>query len=358
LSSAFQDHLINAGIDSREVSVRSALKLSVPFSPGGKGVLQLTPRISRSCGGTYGLDGGSVPSEEEFRILGRDLGILLLKPPLYYLNPRFNVGRLNEYGAVDRLADATGILELVETSLATALGIDARLHDPPWYLPARSSLEVSGDTGREGESYSQLRSLEFGIGRDFSSLSLDAAWTGSWDYASKVVSHSLSVDTGFDLSEGIRGRLAVEHGITFTKERQRVGAEELFLFPGQPAREIEVSFQPDRDTVVSVLGLEYAWEKRFESPDGTGRPGRIRHTQRLELENTFLDADRTELSDTTVVPLRLLFSHSTIMTVSQYMDLQFDVKTIGGVEEIITSGQSSFQPALGFELRLTGILNF
>jgi len=155
------------------------------------------------------------------------------------------------------------------------------------------------------------------------------------------------------------------HSISFTTERQRVGDAGLLLFPGQPGREGEVPFQPDNNTVASVLGIEYTREKKFDpkrqellSSSLAGKTGRISHSDRFELENTFLDADRVKLSDTTVVPLRLLFSHNTVMIVSQYMDLRLSVKTIGGVEEIIASGQSSFEPALGFELRLTAILNF
>jgi hypothetical protein len=91
--------------------------------------------------------------------------------------------------------------------------------------------------------------------------------------------------------------------------------------------------------------------------------GRISHRDRVELENNFLDvlnADRTELGNTTVVPLRLLYTHDTVITVSEYMDLALKVKTIGGIEEIITAGpgEVDYKPALGFELSLTAILNF
>jgi hypothetical protein len=48
------------------------------------------------------------------------------------------------------------------------------------------------------------------------------------------------------------------------------------------------------------------------------------------------------------------------MTVSEYLDLSLSVKTIGGVEEIITADPEGieYKPALGFELRLTAVLNF
>jgi hypothetical protein len=40
------------------------------------------------------------------------------------------------------------------------------------------------------------------------------------------------------------------------------------------------------------------------------------------------------------------------------MDLVLSVKTIGGVEEIISVDGTTYQPALGFELRLNVVLNF
>ncbi len=372
MNSSFRELNFESGTGNRELSVEDTLSFSVPFSPGGKGILQLIPKLSRSFGGSYQ---NTTDSIQELGILGRSWKTLLM-PPLYYLNPRLAMGRLHEYEAVDLLTGSSEVLGVSEARLQTSLGLEVRLKDPPWYLPSRSSLSVAGETNREGGSYAQARSIELGLGTDFSfkgaaskgvnRLSFDVGWESSRDYAEKIVSHSLTVDTGLRLLEGIRGRLTGDHSISFNTERQRVGDEDLLLFPGQPGREVEVPFQPDKDTVSSVLGIEYFWEKEVDprrqkllaSSLFAGQTGRISHRERFELENTFLIADRTELNDTTVVPFRLLFSHNTVMTVSQYMDLELIVKAIGGVEEIITSGQSSFQPALGFELRLTAILNF
>jgi hypothetical protein len=372
MDSSFSELNFESATGNRDLSVEDTLSLSVPCSPGGKGILQLIPKLSRSFGGSYR---NTTDSIRELGVLGRSWETLLM-PPLYYLNPRFDRGRLHEYEAVDLFTGSSGVLGVNEARLQTSLGLEARLKDPPWYLPSRSSLSVAGDTNREGGSYAQARSVGFRLGTDFSlkkrgkngtnRLSFDFGWESSRDYAEKTVSHSLTVDTGLRLLEGLRGRLTGDHSISFATERQRVGDADLLLFPGQPGREVEVPFQPDKDTVSSILGFEYSWEKEIDpkrqellaSSPFTGQTGRISHIERFELENNFLIADRTELNDTTVVPLRLLFSHNTVMTVSQYMDLELSVKTIGGVEEIITSGQSRFESALGFELRLTAILNF
>jgi hypothetical protein len=170
--------------------------------------------------------------------------------------------------------------------------------------------------------------------------------------------------------------LTLDHNLSFTGERQLAGDERLLLFPGQPGREGEVPYQPDTNQVSSLLGLEYARDREIDprrrellrasrliTGDAETEIGRITHRDRLELENTFLEvlnADRTELGNTTVVPLRLLFTHDTVLTVSEYLDLELSVKTAGGVEEIITAvpAEIEYKPALGFELRLSAVLNF
>jgi hypothetical protein len=148
----------------------------------------------------------------------------------------------------------------------------------------------------------------------------------------------------------------------------------LLLFPGQPGGEPAVPFEPDTNAVSSLLGLEYNREREIDprrqelltasrmlAGQAEAEIGRISHRDRLELENELIsvnNAERTALGVTTLVPFRLLYTHDTVMTVSEYMDLVLSVKTLGGVEEIISAGGTTYQPALGFELRLSAVLNF
>ena len=386
LDSGFAERNFRPATGNRDLSVENSLSLSVPVSPGGKGTLELIPRLGRAFGGSYENTTGAV---EELWLIGQGWKSLLM-PPLYYLSPRLEQGRLNEYEPVNLLAGSSWLADQVTglgtASLDTSLGLDVRLKDPPWYLPARADLEFAGETGREGESYTQSRSTSFSLGTDFSlgkgsknrakRLSIDAGWEGGWDYTYKVVSHSLFLDTGLDLPEGIRGQLSVDHNLSITSERQRRGDDELLLIPGQPDSEVEAPFQPNTNSVSSLLRLEYSREREIDprrrellaasrmiSGEAEGETGRISHRDRVELENNFLDvlnAGREELGNTTVVPLRLLFTHDTVMTVSEYLDLALSVKTVGGVEEVITADpeEIKYRPALGFELRLTAIMNF
>jgi len=270
MDSSFRELNFESATGNRDLSVENTLSFSIPFSPGGKGILQLIPKLSRSFGGSYQNATDSIP---ELEILGRSWKTLLM-PPLYYLNPWFDRGRLHEYETVDLLTGSTEVLGVSEARLQSSLGLEARLKDPPWYLPSRSRLLVTGEANREGGSYAQARSVGFRFGTDFSfkksgkkesnRLSFDVGWESSRDFAEKIVSHSLTVDTGLGVLEGIRGRLTGDHNISFTTERQRVGAADLLLFPGQPGREVEVPFQPDKDTVASVLGFEYSWEREID----------------------------------------------------------------------------------------------
>jgi hypothetical protein len=362
LDSSFSEHNFQSAAGNRDLSVLNELNLSLPFSPGGKGVLELTPSLRRSFSGSYS---SSDPAIEEWWLLGQSWGSLLSLPL-----------RMEEYAAVNLLAGSTEVDGIGQASLETSTSLKIRLQDPIWYLPSRGSLEFQGQTGREGESYSQSRSIGIGLGRDFllarsgrNRISLDGGWESGWDYAVKVVSHQLSLDTGLHLVAGLRGRLTADHRFSVKREDQRIGDENLLLFPGQPGREGEVSFQPDRETVTSVLGLEYSWDREYDlkryrmalllsGDQAEGKVGRISHRDRLELENTFLMADRSQLSDTTIEPLRLLFQHNTVVTVSNHLDLELSIKTIGGVAESITDGKSVYLPALGFELRLSAVLTF
>lgn len=383
LDSGFTERNIRSTSGNRDLSVESSLSLSLPISPGGKGIFQLTPSLSRAFSGSYADTTGAV---EELWLLGRSWKDLLM-PPLYYLNPRIEQGRVNEYQPVETLAGTSYLADQVTglgiASFDTSLGLDVRLEEPPWYLPARTSLEFAGQTAREGQSYSQSRSVTLSLGSDFfvgkssrngaNRLGLAAGWEGGRDYTHKTVSNLFFLDIDLDLLGSIRGQLRVDHNLSVAAERQ-LGDEELPLVPGFPDREVAVPFQPDTNTVSSTLGLEYSRDREIDPKrrellaasrilegESQGKVGRITHRDRLELENTFLrvlNAERRELGNTTLVPIRLLFTHDTVMTVSEYLDLSLNVKTIGGVEEIISGDGSEYRPALGFELRLTAILNF
>jgi len=391
LNTSIEERNFRAGTENRGLMTESSLDLSIPISPGGEGTLELVPGLSRTFKGNYENATGTV---EPLWLIGQSWKGLLM-PPLHYLNPCLDRGRLNEYEPVDLLAETSYLGDQV-TGLGTAdfttsLILDLRLKDPPWYLPARGNLEFAGQTGREGQSYTQSRSVSLELGSDFflgrdakengaknitKRLSLDAGWEGGWDYTYKVASHSLFFNTGLGLLEGPRGQLSIDHKLTITGERQRLGDERLLLFPGQPGREVAVPFQPDTNAVSSVLGLEYSRDREIDparrellaasrmlAGETEEEIGRITHTDRFTLENDFLkvlNADRMALGLTSLVPFRLVFTHDTVMTVSEYVDLVLGVKTIGGVEEIITAGssESEYKPALGFELRLSALLNF
>ena len=358
---------------ARDASVQGALSLALPFSPGGQGLLELTPKASRNLSGSYrrvdqGL--GEAPLLAE--------GLLpLFRPPLYYLSPRLDLGRLHEHEAVDALAGSSRVTGGSLAGFQETLGLEVRLRSEPWFLPSRAGALAVGDTSRDGAAHAQKRRLRFSLGKDLvqpkaegDRLALDAAWEESWDYSSKVRSRSLDTITRLELAPGpggrLRGRLRAEHTLRYSQERQRVGDERLYLFPGQPAGELPIASRPDSDTLRSVLDLRYLWEQPVHSRAsrlrsllrGPGAQERIVHEEWLEVENQLLATDRAATTLTRVVPLRVAVTHQSRLTVDRGVELGFSFKAMGGVEERIEGGRSTRQPALGLELRLSARLQF
>ena len=123
MDSAFDQRSFQADTGGRDLSVQDNLILSLPFSPGGKGILELIPRLSRGFSGSYQ---GASEQVRELRVLGRSW-LSLLMPPFHYLSPRLDRGRLNEYRAVDLLAGSAEVAGLGEASLETSLALDIRI---------------------------------------------------------------------------------------------------------------------------------------------------------------------------------------------------------------------------------------
>ena len=354
---------------TRDATVRGALYLAFPFSPGGRGLLELTPKASRTVSGTYRrVDGGL----DEALLLGESL-LPLARLPFYYLNPWLDLGRLHEYGAVDSLNGSAQVLGGSAAGFQSMLGLEGRLRAEPWYLPSRAGAQASGDTSRDGTVYAQKRKLRFNLGKDVFPqggaggwLGFDGAWEEAWDYTNKVRSRTLETVTMLELSGKLPGTLRADHTLRYVRERQRVGDERLYLFPGQAGGELPAPLRQDSDMLRSLLDLRYRWEQpvyartsRLRSLLREGNAEeRIVHEEWLEVENQVLLTDRETTSLTRTVPLRIALTHQSRFTVDQGVELGFSIKAMGGVEERIEQGASTWQPALGIELRLTARLQF
>jgi len=365
LEAAYGELNADRAASTRDATVRGSLSFALPFSPDGGGRLELTPKGSRSYAGTYRrVEAGLA----EAALLGESL-LPLVQWPLYYLSPWVALGREHEYAAVDTLVGNTDVLGGSTANWQGTLGVEGRLRDAPWFLPSRLGAQTAGETSRDGQVYTQKRKVRFALGKDLldrGRLAVDAAWEEGWDYAGKVRSRSVEALTALRLSDRLPGTLEADHTLKYTRERQQAGDERLYLFPGDPAGELPVPFRPDSDTVRSLLDLRYRWEQpvytraaRLRSLlQGGSAEERIQHEEHLEIENQVVVTDRGTTALKSTVPLRLALSHSSRLTVEEGVELGVSLKALGGVEERIEKGRSSWQPALGLELRLTARLAF
>jgi hypothetical protein len=281
---------------------------------------------------------------------------------------------MHEFAAVDALAGDPHILGGSTGAFKGSLGLDTTLKAAPWYLPSRSSILASSDTSREGQSYAQKRSLRFGLGKDLAlgsdkagdSFSCDVSWEPSWDYTRKLLCSTVEERSTLRLARNIRGSLTAEHTLSWVRQRQRAGDELLYLFPDDPSRELEVPEVPDSDSLYSLLCLQYRWEQPVRSTrrklgsllPGSGKPPPIVHEENVRIENQIVLTDRARSSLTGTVPLRLGLMHKSSLIIQEGVQLEMEVKTFGGVEELIEHGHSLYRSALGFELRLGALLTF
>jgi len=369
LEGAYGEWNADQAAGTRDASVRGSFKLALPFSPGGQGLLELTPSASRSLSSSYrrvdlGLGEGPLLATSY---------LPLARPPLYYLNPRLDQGRLHEHEAVEALEGNAQVLGGSTAGFQEVLGLEGRLDSEPWFLPSRAGVRASGETSRDGAVHAQKRKLRFTLGKDLlprkpagGRLAFDTSWEEVWDYTNKVRSGNLDTVTRLELAGRADRTLRAEHTLRYARERQRPGDERLYLYPGQAGGELPVALRPDSDALRSVLELRYLWEQPVSSRAsrlrsllrGSAAEQRIQHEEWLEIENQVLLTDRAATTLTRTVPLRVALTHQSRLTVGQGVELGFSLKAMGGVEERIESGRSTRQPALGLELRLTARMQF
>ena len=186
------------------------------------------------------------------------------------------------------------------------------------------------------------------------------------DYARKLRVQEVSARSSLLLAGPLPGELSGRHALSWTRERQDREDPRLVLWPGRPDLEPAVGELPDRDTLNSALTLEYRWQQSVQPRQRVSRflPAPLRseqtavHTERLTVENQLLVMDRAKTTATGVVPLRVVFEHQTLMGVSENLQVELALRTMGGVQERIEAGRSVYEPAWGLEARLEMILRF
>jgi hypothetical protein len=346
--SSFNDSGFVAGSGTRNTLVRHALSLSVPFYFLGNDRIEMVPSLQREISGDYRSVDASL---SEWDIL-LDTARYLFMPPFYYINPLKGLGRAKDYDAVDLYYGSNEITGNSTNTLKNDYVLDTYLQYDPWYVPSSVGIGFSGETTREGGSYVQKRgffasvdrSLILNAGGEYfdRSLIVSLDYTNERNFTTKLLAQSYGIDTDLNLlKEEWRG-WQFQHVFTYIRERQKIGEESFYLFPGDPSGETAVTEKPPKDRIDSKLVVEYLWEYIFRrDPFFAGIDAEllpkigIRNTERLTLENIYTFTDRERAETFSNIPIRLTLEHESSYRMTENIEFGGHLKTVVGVEEKI-----------------------
>ena len=359
-----ESNFISAGTE-RDTITTSRLFLSLPFHPFRVEEIELTPGMERVFKSDYKRVGEGVGEND---IVLDTYGYLLL-PPLFYISPFDSLGREKDYEAVDLYKGNDDILGTTSNSLLNRYSIDCLLRYDPWYVPTTVGVAFYGETTRQGETYTQIRGIQPYLSkylpippqRDFFDKSLDLAFTYTHEvrYATKIVMGEYAARTALNLLQREFRGVKLIHDLKYERERQKIGEERYFLFPGDPAKDGEVTQIPPKDTVNNALTFAYLWQYRIGNRSllrriwrGTSFGEYMDNTDSVTLENfyTWTDKDRVEAFSN--VPVRVTLQHLTTYRISDRLEFSANLKTVAGVEEKIVppSTKGNVLTSMGLEV--------
>lgn len=360
----------DASLVTRDAELTSSLNVSLPFSPGGRGDLQVTVTATHTLAASCS---DAPASLTELGLLG--LGYpLLLRPPLYYLGLFVDWARANALDAVGMLAQDQALARLSSARLTAATGLSLEFRSAPWFLPSRAGLSLESATSRSGFAYAQTGDLVARVGKTLVvpragalplTASADLTYRFGRIYATKVTSQSVVSAIGLGLPVFAHGGIRLDGSVTYGHERQRVDDPRLTLWPGGGRAEPATAARPDRRSLESVVGVEL-WSERpvegvrsqllFRSLPAGGE--RLGLRGRVELENAFVWTDASRVAPYTNVPLKATFTQSTVFRQSDYLSLELSLKAVAGAEDLVWAAGTTRVPAFGFEMQANVELRF
>jgi hypothetical protein len=351
--------------NTRDVTPEHSLYLSVPFTLFGDEKIRLNPSLERGYTGSYEyVNEGLSQSEVILRTYGP-----LFMPPFYYINPIKGLGRIKDYDAVNLFKDEPQISGNTKNTLVSRYSVETSLDYDRWYIPSSFGYSIYGETQREGGSYTQKRITEISVEKYFDdlgrggffdhSLYISFDYKDEKDYSTKVHGHTFRINTGLNLLKEEWKGFRIEHYFSFIQEKQKIGNENFYLFPGQPDKEVQVSEKPDRNKIEHESAFEYLWEYnlkkyRIFSQIGGESPalGKLQNTERFVLENIYTFTDREKSESFSNIPVRVTFEHLSSYRLTQLIEFGLNLKTVFGIEEKIippsTSGNTL--TSMGFEV--------
>ena len=363
--SSFNESGFRSSEDIRNTLVRHSLSVSVPFYFLGNDRIEMVPSMFREISGDY----RDVQNDlKEWDILVDTVKYVFM-PPFYYINPIEGLGRVKDYDAVNLYKDSADVLGNSTNTLKNEYSLDTYLQYDPWYIPSSLGVGFSGETTREGGSYVQKRGFRASADKTFyfdgsetffdKSLILSLEYTNERNYATKLLSQAYGIETDMNLLKEEWKGWKVQHSFSYSRERQKIGDERYYLFPGSPAFEVSVPEKPPKDTIDSTLVFEYLWEyglKRdpfFAKISSELLPDLgIRNTERVTLENIYTFTDREKSQSFSNIPIRLTLEHESSYKMTENVEFGGHLKTVIGVEEKIippsVTGNVLF--SMGFEI--------
>ncbi len=354
--------------NTRDVAPEHSLYLSVPFTLFGNEKVRLNPSMERVYTGNYEYVSGGLTQSE---IILLSYGPLFM-PPFYYINPIKGLGRIKDYDAVDLLKDEPQISGNTKNTLVNRYSVDTSLDYDRWYIPSSLEYSVYGETQREGGSYTQKRITEISVDKYFDnlgredyydhSLSVSFDYKDEKDYATKVHGHTFSIHTGLNLLKEEWKGFRFENYFSLIREKQKIGNDNFYLFPGQPDKEVQVSEKPDKNKIEHESAFEYLWEYnlkkyRIFSRLGSDNPalGKLQNTERFAIENIYTFTDREKSESFSNIPVRVTVEHLSSYRLTQLIEFGMNLKTVFGIEEKIipqsTSGNTL--TSMGFEVGIS-----
>jgi len=353
---------------ARDTAFTDSIQLGFPFYFLGDRRVQVTPALERTFKGDYRIVATSLTEGD---ILLSSYAYLFM-PPFYYINPIKGLGRVKDYKAVDLFSDSVNISGVVRNTLSNAYTLDTSLDYGKWYIPVYIGLSIDGETQRYGETYQQTRAFNTSITNNIlfkrpeglyqKELDVSLGYSTERNYATKVIAHTFDIKADYSRLKSEHRGVTLDHEISYTLQRQKIGSSKLYLFPDDPSGEISVAEKPDSDTVSSAVTFKYLWEYIL-----TGRSlfssltkdldyeASVQNVESVKLENIYTFTDREKAESFSNIPFRLTLEHTSDYQMTENVLFGMNAKYVVGIEEKVlpNATEGNILPSMGFEFGIS-----
>jgi hypothetical protein len=359
--------------DQRDTLNFNSIYLSLPFYLLSNGKVEMVPGLERWIEGDYRKVSDTI-GEKDILLSSYEY---LFRPPFFYISPIKGLGREKDYDAVDLYKNSDDIFGSTKNTLYNRYFLDTYLQYDQWYIPSSLGIYVTGETKRDGDTYTQKRSYEASVDKIIplkdaavsydKSLGIGFTYKHEKNYSTKVLLNSFGIQTDLYLLETEYSGFLVHNYVTYTRERQKIGDEKLYLFPGEPEKETAVAEKPRSDTIENEIIFEYLWERELGRKKAFKRAfkktpykGLLLNTERVIIEDIYTFTDREKYGTFSNIPIRVTLEHISTYQMTELLEFGMNVLTVVGIEEKVdpplTDGD--ILPSMGFEIGISARIIF